>query len=201
MTEHERKGLQIGYRRANGYSVPYRYASERRSRINKTGRNRDLFVLAPYLCEEKQRAPLSLMLVNTHVLTEIVVATECLITTRERTQKSWLQGMNQHPPSRSGDMEKKVKLTLFVGMDASNVTLEVFTPGETLPAIGHDTDEGPSGSMNAVRTDRVWGRRDAPSAALLRQIGNRDRTGLPATTFRRERYRDSQMTPRLVGRS
>jgi hypothetical protein len=123
--------------------------------------------------------------VNAHVLTEIVVATERLIATRERDTQTLVTGRKSAfiGPPRSGK-GKKVKLTFFVGMDASDVALEVFTPGETFPAIGYDTDEGPSGSVGAVWTDGVWGRGDASSATLLGQVGNRNWTGLPAATFR-----------------
>jgi len=84
-------------------------------------------------------------------------------------------------------------------MDASNVTLEVLTPGETLPTISYSADEGPSGSVGTVWADGIWGRGDASSAALLCQVGNRNRTGLSATTLRWGRYRDGQVL-RLVDR-
>jgi len=54
------------------------------------------FAFVPYQREERWRGALSLVFVNTHVLTEIVVATERLIATWERTQKRWIRGMSQH---------------------------------------------------------------------------------------------------------
>ena len=62
-------------------------------RSNKAGRDRDLIRIAheAYLREvstrECYKTPLYLVLVNAHVLAEIVVATERLITFRERMQK------------------------------------------------------------------------------------------------------------------
>jgi len=121
------------------------------------------------------RTPLSVVLVNAHVLAEIVVAAECLIATRECARERF-----------------------FVGMDATDVPLQVFTPGETFPAIGYDADEGPLSFVSAIWNDLAWDSGDTPSTALLGQVGNRNWTGLPATTFRPGRNRDGQ-SPLFVG--
>jgi len=82
--------------------------------------------------------------VNAHVLTEIIVATERLIATWERTRKR-----------------------LFVGVDTADMALEMFTPGETFPAVGYDADKGPSASVGAIWNNRVWDRRDTSSSTFL----------------------------------
>ena len=98
--EHERERLQINWRRPNGYSN----IADGYTRSNVTGWGSRPFCNshpADQRERERERAPLSLALVNAHVLTEIVVATERLIATRERTQKRWLQAANQHSSSVS----------------------------------------------------------------------------------------------------
>src|ERR1700759_5118375 len=92
----------------------------------------------------QMQTPLSLMLVNAHVLTEIVLATEGLIAARERARKRWLQCVELVITVSISFEHGKIKPTFFVGMDATNVSLEMFTPGETLSAISYDADEGPS---------------------------------------------------------
>jgi len=109
--------------------------------------------------------------------------------------------VNQYSLFASIEQERRgVKLTFFVGVDASNVTFEVLTPGKTFTAITYDTNEGTPSSVGAVRADGVWGCGDAPSPTFLCQIWNRNRTGLPATAFCWRRYNDGQRVPRLVGR-
>ena len=89
-----------GYRsvvegQAKGYREDMKLTEGERS--NKTGRNYDLFAPSVVPASRGRLERLrSLVLVNTHVLTEIVVATECLITTRERTYKCWIRGANQY---------------------------------------------------------------------------------------------------------
>lgn len=144
------------------------------ARSNKNGRDQDLFAHALYLREGRTRTPLSLVLVNTHMLSEIVVATERLIATRECTRKGFL-----------------------VGVDASNVPLKVFTPSETFSAIGYDADERSSGFVAAILNGWAWDRRDAPPTALLGQIGNWNWSGLPTTAFLPRGHGDGQGDLRL----
>ena len=80
------------------------------------------------------------------------------------------------------------------------MAFEVFTPGETLAAIGYAANEGALGPVGAVWTDVVWDRGDTPSSTLLCQIGDRDRAGLPATTLCWGRCRGGRGVVRLVGR-
>ena len=107
-----------------------------------------------------------------------------------------------HWSSGPGEIRRGVglcRLTFFVGMDATNVPLQVFTPGETFPTIGYDADEGPLGSAGAIRNDLTWDRRDASSTALLGQVGNRNWTCLPAATFCPWRDGDGQGSLGLMG--
>ena len=92
-----------------------------------------------------------------------------------------------------------VGLTFFVSMDAADVALEVFTPGEALPAIGDYADERSPRFVGAVWDDEVWDSRYTSSPTFLGQIGNWGRDGLSATTLRTSRYYDCQRNLRLVG--
>lgn len=79
--------LQISYRGANGYNIPYRYAGEgdetRRVMI-ESGSPPCTRALPP---RGETRTPLSMVLMNTHVLTEIVMPAERLIAAREGARK------------------------------------------------------------------------------------------------------------------
>jgi len=67
-------------------------------------------------------------------------------------------------------------------MDATDVPLQVLTPGETFPAIGHDADEGPLGFVSAVWNDLVWDRGTVLPRLFLVKLG----TGIgPACPRRR----------------
>lgn len=85
--DETRERLQINGRRMNGYNIPYGCISEQR---DNSGRYHDLFALAPRLRKQKQGTPLSVIFVDPHVLTEIIVAAKRLIAIRERTHKRWV---------------------------------------------------------------------------------------------------------------
>ena len=66
--------------------------------------------IRPLPPRDQNRTPLSLVLVNAHVLTEVVVAAERLIATRERARERWLQGVK----------------SVFIGRTVRRVRAHVF---------------------------------------------------------------------------